>query len=536
MKVPTLERQVQENPALLPTPSVSGAVPGAFGENVAIATKELGKSIGDLGNVLAQHALKQQDFANKTKNFELEKKLNDDFVNKLTSEEEETYEIEGTDGKKTSHTRLAGLINQTGYAADGASLRWNQYALPKIDEYAAQIKSPEYQLQFKENAYTQYRSHYNTIISHEQKEMAQAYKDTIDAKLQTNANLFPAASPEDKTKIIIDAHETIAAGYNRGLYTYEQAQKKIEDFNGTIVKTDIYNDNSAQEVQSKVLAELKKGDKGSYNFLSQDERLKMIEDSQRRIFQNNQTFKRETEITSSARNDDIIGKIADGTITLRDIESEMAIPEEAGGIKKSVLLTYQNGLKTRTAKELNLMENEKNDDKSLTKRATQVTEFLNLVDNYIDDKSDMWKAKEELAGAWKDGVISAQEQKVLNPLKSALKDIAWNRNTSLTVSAIKSIKSMLHKYNATDEELALRIKQLLGSDQPITPEATKEIINEYITSKIPDISLFSEKGQLMIDNLGNPAMVYPDIRIEPYFEQPKIEKPKSSETKNNAED
>ena len=507
MKVPILERQVQENPALLPTLQVSGAVPGAFGENVAIATKELGKSIGDLGTVIAQHALKQQDFANKAKNYELEKKLDTDFTNKLTSTEEETYEVVDASGKKTPNTRPAGILNQTGYMANEASLRWNQYAIPKIDEYASQIKSPEYQLQFKENAYTQYRTHYNTIISHEQQQMTQANKDTIDAKLQTNANLFPAASPEDKTKIITDAHATIAAGYNRGLYTYEQAQKKIEDFNGPIVKTDIYNDNSTQETQSKVLAELKKGDKGSYVFLSQDERLKMIEDSQRRIFQNNQTYKRQNEEIKDVRFDGIFQKGIDGTLSLQDIDNELAIPEEQGGISKKELLQIKKGIETKIKSDLEV----------IIKDSSKAEDYLKFIDNFIDDETDRQKAREYLAKAYSDGILSPKEGKFLNTLKKKLEDIQWNNTDNLFKNTIEGWKVILKsRKSATNNEIALGIKELIqGISNGKNPTILlKEILNRDAIKRNPAIQTFNENGQMTMDEQGNTAIVKPDASYE----------------------
>jgi len=221
----------------------------------------------------------------------------------------------------------------------------------------------------------------------------------------------------------------------------------------------------------------------------------------------------------------VIDRISNGTLTFKDIDREMAIPEEAGGIKKNILLTYKKGLESRINKDLNYMLQEKSADKTPTSRANKVAAYLSLINNYIDDDTDIWAAKEQLANAWKDGVIDGREAKVLNPLKKAMGDIKWNRSTDVEswarfrhpiITGIKALQRMMKETNASDEDLAIRIKQLLGTNQAVTPEKAKGVFIDYVNSMIPEMTMLPKTGQLMMDGYGNKAIVYPDGTIEEY--------------------
>jgi hypothetical protein len=249
------------------------------------------------------------------------------------------------------------------------------------------------------------------------------------------------------------------------------------------------------------------------NTLPPDEKLKLIEESQRRIFQNNQSYKRDITESQVVRTDGLIDKIADGTASFKDLDVEMAIPPEQGGIPKKVLLVYQKALQTGVTKDLNKMLTEKTPDKDPTQRSIMVKKYNDLIDMFIDDKTDQWKAKETLANAYADGIVSPQEQKFLNSMEKNLKDISFNRSTSPIASAIKGIKSFFgQQSNATDEEIAFNIKQLLGGvASGDTPEiASKKVLGEYIKKKIPDYPTYPKEGKVKIDKNGNKIRVYPD--------------------------
>lgn len=346
---------------------------------------------------------------------------------------------------------------------------------------------------------------------------------SIDYQGQQIVDNYGGMNEADRITSIATFRKSLENGVNIGLYNKGTANVKYAKFQKDIfksqVKYDIYNDPATQEDDSEVLRQLRDTKDETYAFLDSTTRLDMIKESQQRIFQNNQTFKREVEVSQNQKNDTIIDKIANGTLTLKDIEKEMAIPEEQGGLKKSILLKYQTGLQGRIAKDLNYMLTEKTADKESTERAKKIGEYLKLINNYIDDKTDMWVAKELLATAWKDGVIDGKEAKVLNPIRKHLKDIEFNRSTNPAAYYIKAVKTILGKYNATDTQIALRLKQLLGTEN-INSQVASQIVADHIKSVIPNAPLLPKEGETHMDKNGNLFVVFPDGTIKEYA--PKI--------------
>ncbi len=332
----------------------------------------------------------------------------------------------------------------------------------------------------------------------------------LDALVQRKISTI---SPEESMKVEADTVNLIKANVDAGIISREDGEKLLNNTRETEVKYDIYNDTARDEKDSMVLAELKKGENGMYSFLPSSSRLKLIEESQRRIFQNNQTFKREVETSQEVRNNNLIDKIASGDVTFKDIDAEFAIPEDAGGMKRKVLLTYQKALQSGIDKDLNQMLREKTPDKEPTVRAKMVKQYLDLVDNFIDDTGDKWKAKEMLADAYADGIISPKEQQFLNGLKTNLKDIEFNKSTAPVVSAIKAVKNFLKmQSNPDNETLAFRIKQLVGGiASGETPEnMTRQVLGQEIISRIPDLENYPKEGKVKSDGKGNYIRIFPD--------------------------
>lgn len=307
--------------------------------------------------------------------------------------------------------------------------------------------------------------------------------------------------------------EKVATGHK----TAAEADKLYKDSVKTIGEFAVANDGARQESDSTVLAELKKGDKGKYSEIPPDDRLSLIKASQQRIFNNNQTYKRDVADSQNERNNNLINKFSDGTATLKDIDNEFAIPEEEGGMKRSQLLIYKRALVAGTKGDLDRMLREKTADGDTTKRATAVKSYLGLIDSFIGDETDQAKAKEMLATAYEDGIINPTEQKFLNDLKQNLKDIEFNRSTSVVASAIRGVKDFLNfQSNASDEDIARNIKMLVGdlAEGKDPGVSARKILSQEVAKIIPDISNFPETGKVMRDANGNIARIYPDGTFE----------------------
>lgn len=336
-------------------------------------------------------------------------------------------------------------------------------------------------------------------------------KSNLDSLMQ---NKLAAATPAEAQQYDLQIQQLLHANTQTGVLSYEEADKLLTDSQKTSVQYEIYNDPSTAEKDSEVLKQLR-DPSGKYSFLPPDKRLDLIQESQRRIFQNNQTFKKEVETSQSARNTGFIDKLSTQTATFKDLDQEEKVPEEQGGIPRKVLLQYRRFLQTGVDKTLNDYMKEKvaPGSREASERSRMATEYNGLIENYIDDKTDQWKAKELVAKALADGHIDADEAKVLDPIKGNLKDIKFNKDTSPIAWAIKSVKGMMGASNASSEDIALKTKQLLGSigeggDPQV--EATK-IMDSEMLKHFPDYKTFPVKGKRYMDKRSSRAnVVYPD--------------------------
>lgn len=292
-----------------------------------------------------------------------------------------------------------------------------------------------------------------------------------------------------------------------GVLSYDEADKMLKDSQETAVKYEVYNDNSTQEKDSTLLKELKKSN-GKYSFLDPDTRLKMIEESQRRIFQNNQTFKREIELSKDNRFNDVFSKMNEGTFTLADLDREMAISEDQGGIPKKQLLEIRKGLE----KEIN------SDLKAIVENDSKAADYQDFVDNFISDETDRQKGREAIVNAFKDGILSPKEATFLNKLKRETEGVQSIRSREEFMgnalipfkNAINAVNDFFTgKKNFTESDKAMAIKKILNysADGENPQEISQKVIKESIVKNNPNILNLNPEGQLVADENGNIKMM-----------------------------
>jgi hypothetical protein len=560
MRVPTYQRQVPIETARVQAPrkpaiSKPRVVPGAFGEDIGRAVENLGKVGTKIAGHLQQMAFDEQDREVLHRETEYRKNLQ----NRLTDQEEETIQVNGQDV-----TRPKGFLQRQLSQAKGATEELDKVYQEEIaKEYLKGLS--RYQLnKLGPSMNNYYLSVRNNVITHEANQLDE------DLKLVTKSNLeqkvLDASIIRDDKQLSLAIDDAIqsASTYNR---KYDEATRKILESEiardistsaiiATVERTgdysmakmmldgikdkipdSVYNtindemakravgiaiseDMSVHQENSPVMTELQKKKGGKFYYLSTTDRIKAIKESQQKIFYNSQIKKRGIEEEQNVRHNDILDKMLAGTFTLADVANELLIPEEQGGLKKKMLLNYQKRLQNDIARDLNAMLTEKDSDKDPTVRSKKVRQYNDLISLFIDDETDKWVAREKLSEAYRDGIIDVNELNFLDDLKTNLKDIGFNRSTGKINSAIKSLKNWLNDNNASDEEIAIRLKQLLGTAE-ITPDAVKAVELEHLKSKIPETMTIPEKGQLFMDGFGNLVTVYPDGTIEPYIKQPK---------------
>lgn len=345
------------------------------------------------------------------------------------------------------------------------------------------------------------------LVTHEQNQLDEHLKTTVKANIDEKINNYSmlVETPEQMQAAVTDVLSSNQV-WNRQFSpaVQEMNNRKLkDDLVSEIAKWNIYNDPSTQEEKSMVLANLK-DTKGMYKDLTQSERIKLVKESQSRIFQNNQTLKRENEVSKDTRFNNIFDKMNNETLTLRDIDNEMTIPEEGGGVPKKQLLDIKEGIQRKIESDLDLIIN-KND---------KANNYLQFINTFIDDETDRQKAREYLAKAFKDNILSSQEASFLNKIKRETEDVEFNRTGMWLKSAINKIKEVFRgRKTSTDSDAALAIKQLInGVSKGKNPaDVVKEIVYQSAIKKNPDLLNIPEGGELRMDAEGNIKIVAPDL-------------------------
>lgn len=370
-----------------------------------------------------------------------------------------------------------------------------------------------------ENGFRQKQVAYNKVM----------VKTNMDTLIQKKLS---AATPAEAQKQDLEIEKILAESVKSGVLSLEEADVMLTKSQETAVKYQVYADNSTQEKDSETLKELKKHD-GKYSFLDPDTRLKMIEENQRRIFQNNQTFKRETEVARDNRFNEIFTKSNEGTLTLNDLDREMQIPEEDGGIPKKELLSIRKAIQTRI----------KTDLEAITDSNDTAYKYSQFVDNFISDETDRQKGREAIVNAFSDGILSSKEAAFLNSLKretEAIKTLKereqfMGNNLVPFKNAVNAVNDFFTgKKNFTESEKALAIKELLsGSAEGGNPQdLSQQIIIDTTIKKNPNILNLSPEGQIVVDENGFLKIMNNKAEVKEHTDKPATpKKPASKEKK-----
>lgn len=339
------------------------------------------------------------------------------------------------------------------------------------------------------------------------------YIESSFASAKSIADAIALGKPEDAKLAEAAWEQSLNRAVGAGLFDPKevanlrvQHQKDIVSAQKTKALYDIQGDNATKEEDSAVLAALRDPE-GPYSNFDQKTRLDLIQDSQRRIFQNNQTFKRDAEIVRNDRFDEIFTKSYNGQLTLADIDEQMEIPEEFGGIPRKQLIEIKEGIQKRVKSDLAIIV--ESDDKA--------AEYLRFIDNFINDENDRQKGREYLATAFKDQILSDKEASFLNSIKREAEDIEYGRKYQESWNPFKGAikylgEQMRGRKTATEADAALAIKKLIaglaeGKDPKIVQ---KQILTDDAIKRNPAVIGIPEEGMEFMDDSGAIKMVMPD--------------------------
>jgi len=538
IKVPVYDRQVNRVTPNMPEGVTLRPPAGAFGTDVAEATTRLGETGLKIADAIMQRGVeRQKEIA--------AKQIADQDTSFRTEIQNVLYNTENDENGKP-----VGILARKLDQSQGSTLEFDQ-KYPEIKaRYLNSVPS-----QFQKDTLSKlldatYTSNRDAIIRHERTQTDESIRNSLESNIDIQAN--DAAKLQDGASVVraIQQAEGVQAALNKvNGYDSKTAETKLIEVRGKIAKSafataideknlpkaqsiyDSIRGRVSSETELKMKEEIESGI--PYKIAIQDafldpigtriklkENLYNIKDPVKRKaafdFTNTLADKVINEQQETKFNG-LLDNLSQGKLTLTDVENEMQVPEDRGGIKKTILVKYQNALQSGISKDLNRMLKEETPDNEPTARAKKVKQYTELIDNFISDDVDKWHAREKLAEAYSDGIVNSQEAVFLNKLKSGLNDIEWNRSTGPVRNKIKAVLGWLKGNNASDEEITLNLKKLMGTLQTgegDPQEISKSLMQNHVYSKIPEAPTFSPNGQLVADSDGILKIVFPDGRVE----------------------
>jgi hypothetical protein len=342
--------------------------------------------------------------------------------------------------------------------------------------------------------------------------------------LQSKA--LAAPTPESANQYNMQIKQVLDANIASGVLSLDEADKLLKNAQNTSVKYEIYADQATTEKESVILSELKKA-KGKYSFLEPEERLKLIEESQRRVFQNNQSLKKENELSQSKITDDIFSKATQGTLSLQDIDNYSKIPPDKGGLTPKEINTIKNNLVAKIDKSAG----------GIASQSSQAKTYLSAFEGFIKNDFDKQKAREYIVNHYNvdsKGFLPSEVQ-FLNKILTETDNIKYAEKGGFIYEVLKPAAESLSvtltgRGLFTPEENAKAIHQLLedlskGKD---AQESIKDIVNQASIESNPHLQTIPKAGKLMMDENGNIQMAIPDEKGIITFQDYKSKKAKET--------
>ncbi len=191
------------------------------------------------------------------------------------------------------------------------------------------------------------------------------------------------------------------------------------------------------------------------------------------------------------------GKLEEGTLTPEEV-LEKSGPVSEGGIGNTIANRYLKRIKSTQDAQLTEIASIK------TVQLKQDKEYINLVDKLIDDRVDNFTMKQALVDAYIDGSLTTAEKKKLSKIRTILKDVDLNKNTSpwnpFTTwfrNSTKRIDGLLDRSKFKDADVTSALRKIIDYDIGVDKDekemesATNQVIKEEQIKKDPNISKYT---------------------------------------------
>ena len=325
----------------------------------------------------------------------------------------------------------------------------------------------------------------------------------LEEEIETNIRKrLTAGTDAEKEKIDIDTIGDIMSNQEGGIIDSKQAKKYKESYQKLSVQYEITRDESLTEEVSGLLDKLDKGE-GLYGKLPTDVRLGLIKELKARIYQNNQTYKRDMKDASVKKVDDILLEIDEGTATIDTINElvRSAQEDEDGPTIKEALRIKKGFVKVQNLEFENVILD-----------SDKAYRYSQSVNKFIENSRDKDRMRQFIVESFADGDLSPKEAKFWNDFSKIESDFKKEQ----VKRAFKEIFSLGAYDGAKPDEIGLAsdirelVSQLIDGVDPDV--AAGNIITDKVATKlgIADWKNIPSKGEIYLDPAGNKLIVFPD--------------------------
>ena len=184
--------------------------------------------------------------------------------------------------------------------------------------------------------------------------------------------------------------------------------------------------------------------------------------------------------------DSLYDEYMDGTLTMEKVQAASFSKEQGGiGAKKADVLISK------------MEQAQKAELRDITKDDEAATNYVDLVDKVLNEKTDNFNAKRVLVDAMADGGIDQNEAQRLRAIKKNLNDQKFNNESGVLNSAAKTLKSWFGQNNPDNKALAASLKKLIGStssDDPSALKTAQNLINQENVRLYPELAQTEDGG------------------------------------------
>lgn len=471
IRIKTYNPQIgtQDIPNVPNVPTVR-PVEGAFGGGNAQALQSVGKSIGDVSEVLQKHMDEQRKLQEDAAVSDFDLKHTVSTQDQLNNPEVETVKINGQDV-----TRPKGILNRKGLNTIGSTEEFDKSQNQNNEQILAKIQDPTTRQKVRKNMMQTYTSARNQIISHEAKETREGYVNSI--KANRDLAISDVSLINDK------------AGLDRAINKVANAEFQIKNANGDDDSTwQVNTRESVKKLVSNVV------DRGLLMDPTGDSSRRVLTEASEKMAEDDkivmsQYIDKKVKEHSTVLMDDLNSKFIDGTITLENIQAAN-IPKEKGGIGSAAAMKLMKDL---TKEQANKLDSYREDSK--------------IAENYIKSAEsvlfgqDSYKAKQILVDAFADGTMNRNEAQKINRIKYLLDKQKYSREDHPILNNIPIIKSWFSANDSDSRELANTLSNYLTAvDSGKKPnEAREEVLRTQYNKTYPEVPLGEE------DKLNDPT-------------------------------